>query len=356
MEIELSNLRARVDRQESGVSSEKEQITALENKVARAESAAGQAQRELQDIKKNLEHTTEQAVREGSERSSAETKIRSLEDEVRTAKQENRELSQKAEGLEKKITTLTTLHKEQDTRSQAIRREKEAAEKETMELRTKVEKLESESLRAKSRKSMELGGGLDDEGMDELENEEREKMEKHIRSLEEENHDLRSGAWIQRRREMESSDFQDVDLFADNHSSAPQKKESSGGFGDFFTNGLNALAGTGASEEKPQKQPQLQHQHQHQPQHEPQTQHQAQPQQQQQQKDEGFLDDGLLDDDDDMEFDEDAFRRAHEDEAKKRLERIRELKRSLQHWEGWRLDLVDVRRGNPDGIGDIFEV
>ena len=61
-------------------------------------------------------------------------------------------------------------------------------------------------------------------------------------------------------------------------------------------------------------------------------------------------------DDDDADFDEDAFRKAQEEESQKRIERIKEIKRSLKHWEGWRLDMVDMRRGGGEGIGDIFDV
>lgn len=309
MEIEISKLRARVERQASGASSEKEQITALEDKVARAEAAAGKAQRELQDLKKNLERATEKAVREGSERSSAETHVKTLEQELTTAKSQRDDLELKADSLEKKIATLTTLHKEQDVRSQTVKREKEKVEKDATDLRIKFEKLELENTKLKSRKSVDGGGGLDDEGVDELENEDREKLLGKIRSLEHEVHELRSGAWIQRRRELEGSAFQEIDLSGDGPT--PQKKNSTGGFGDFLANGLNALAGGD--------------------------------------------DDGLLEDDDE-EFDEDAFRMAHQEEATRRIERVRELKKALKHWEGWRLDLVDLRRGGGEGIGDIFEV
>lgn len=314
MEIEISKLKARLERHESGASSEKEQVTALEDKVARAESAAGKAQRELQDLKRNLERTTEKAVKEGSERSSAETKVRTLEQDLKSESAAKEELGKKVEGLEKKVATLTTLHKEQDARSQALRKEKEAAEKEVKDLKAKVDKLESENIRLRSRKSTEDGGGLDDEGVDELENEERAKLLRQIRSLETENHELRSGAWIEKRRELEATSpgFQDVDLSGGYQHSGPHKKSGAGGgIGDFFTSGLNALAGGG--------------------------------------------DDELLDDDD-MDFDEDAFKTAQAEESKRRIEKIKEIKRSLTHWEGWRLDIVDVRRGGGEGIGDIFDV
>ncbi|UNI21196.1 hypothetical protein JDV02_007207 [Purpureocillium takamizusanense] len=315
MEIEISKLKARVERQETGASSEREQVTALEEKLARAEAAAGKAQRELQDVKRNLERATEKAVREGSERSSAETKVKTLEHEAEQLRAAKDELEKKADGLDKKVATLTTLHKEQDARSQTLRKDKERADKEAEELRSKVEKLESENIKLRSRKSAEGGGGLDDEGVDELENEERLRLERKIRTLEKEVHNLRSGAWIEKRREMEATSpgFHDVDLTGGSMGASPHKKHSGGGgFGDFLTSGLNALAGGG--------------------------------------DDEGFMED------EDADFDEDAFRKAQEEEAQKRIERIKEIKRSLKHWEGWRLDIVDMRRGGGEGVGDIFDV
>ena len=62
----------------------------------------------------------------------------------------------------------------------------------------------------------------------------------------------------------------------------------------------------------------------------------------------------LLDGDDDG-FDEDAFRLAQEEEGKKRIERVREMKRALKDWEGWRLDIAESRVGG-GGAGEIFDV
>ena len=60
----------------SGTTSDSsEQVTALEDKLARAEKAAGAAQRELGDLKRNLERASEKAVKEGGARASAETKV-----------------------------------------------------------------------------------------------------------------------------------------------------------------------------------------------------------------------------------------------------------------------------------------
>lgn len=57
-------------------------------------------------------------------------------------------------------------------------------------------------------------------------------------------------------------------------------------------------------------------------------------------------------------FDEDAFRQAQEDEAKGRIERIREVKRGLEQWRTWRMDLVELRRNGLPGVttGPVFEV
>ncbi|KFG81409.1 M protein repeat protein [Metarhizium anisopliae] len=321
MEIEISTLKARVQRQETGAETEKEQVNALEDKLARAEAAAGKAQRELQDVKRNLERTTDKAVREGSERSSAEVKVKTLEHELEEATKAKSDMEVKIDALEKKVATLTTIHKEQDSRSQALRKDKERAEKDAKDLKAKVEKLESENLKLRSRKSADGGGGLDDEGVDELENEERLRLEKKIRSLEHEVHELRSGAWIEKRREMEvtNTGFHDVDLSGGSMGHSSQRKHSTSGFGEFLTNGLNALAGGGVGGA-------------------------------------GAGAEHELMDDDDFDFDEDAFRKAQEEESKQRLERIKEIKRTLKHWEGWRLDIVDIRRGGGEGIGDIFDV
>ncbi|KAI1462713.1 hypothetical protein F4805DRAFT_408996 [Annulohypoxylon moriforme] len=326
MELEISRLRAQAERQASAGGTDKEQISALEEKLARAEQSAMKAQRELGDLKRNLERTTERAVKEGSERTSAETKVRSLGVEVEKLQNEKVDLEKKVEGLEKKVAALGTLHKENDSRSQALRKEKERAEKEAADAKGKIEKLEVENTRLRKKDAAEGGG--DDEGVDELEDEERLRMEKKIRDLESEVYDLRRGIWHQRRREMEpgaddgaassSGGFTNIDLGGPG--SARKTSARAGGFGDFFASGINALTGATPADEKAGD-------------------------------DAGFLDD------DDMEFDEEAFRRAQEEDAKRRLERIKDIKRGLKNWEGWRLDLVDARRGGGGfGAGEVFEV
>jgi hypothetical protein len=61
-------------------------------------------------------------------------------------------------------------------------------------------------------------------------------------------------------------------------------------------------------------------------------------------------------DDDEDDFDEEAWRKAQEEEGKRRIERIREVKRGLDKWKGWRVDLVEVRRVGGERMGEVFEV
>lgn len=316
----MSRLRAQVERLSLSASSPSEQISALEEKLARAEKAAALAQRELGDLKRNLERTADKAVRAGSAQASAETKARALEKEVADLRAERDELARRAEALDKKAATLTTLHKEQDGRMQALRREKEGRDRQIEELASRLERLEGENLGL--RKKDAAAGGGDDEGVDELEDEERQRLQKRLRELEAENTDLRRGIWHEKRKELQvgpddAARFTDVDLGG---GTGPPRKSAAaggggGGIGEFFANGLNALTGAAAGGEH----------------------------------------DELLAEDD-VEFDEDAFRKAAEEEARSRIERIKEIKRGLKNWEGWRLDLVENRRGGGEGIGEIFEI
>ena len=325
MEIEISNLRAQLDRVASGSSVEKEQIAALEDKLARSEKSALAAQRELGDLKKNLERTTEKAVKEGSERTSAETKLRTLKREAGEAKSNSEDLQKKVDALEKKVATLGTLHKEHDARFQAQKREREKAEKEASDLRVKLAGIENENLRLREERERTRkrdAQGIDDEGVDELENEEGQRLQTKVREV----HELRRGVWSDRRKALDGEEssgvtspgakYTDVDLGG---GMSPGRRRSSAqggrGFGDFFTSGFNAITGAAPG-----------------------------------------ADDALLEDDENLDFDEDAFRLAHEEEARKRIERIKELKRGLKNWEGWRLDLVENRKGGGQGIGSIFEI
>jgi hypothetical protein len=312
-----------------------EQIAALEEKLVKSERAAEAAQRELADLKKNLERASERAVKEGSERTSAETKVRGLERDAEVSKKTIEELQKKVDALEKKIATLTILHKESDARSQTRLKERDKFEKEASDLRLRLAKSENDNQRLhddRERAKKRDAQGVDDGGVDELEDEERRRLENRVRDLESENFDLRRGVWRERRKELDpmngedsggdatnqSGKFTDVDLYGGSSPSRQRNIAPRGqSVGDFIASGFNAL--TGASATQPHST-------------------------------------GLLEDDDDFEFDEEAFRKAREEEAGKRIERVKEIKRTLKSWEGWRLDLVEARKGGGGGVGEMFEV
>lgn len=320
--MEISNLQSQLNKSESFHRSHQEQVKALEEKLDRAERAAGAAQREISDVRKNLDRASEKAVKEGSERSSAETKIWSLEREAEESKKRAEDSLKRVETLEKKLATLMTLHKESDGRRQV-------AEKEATDLRRKLAGLENENLRhreEKERLKRRDASGVDDEGVDDLEDEERKRLEDKVRALETEVFDLRRGVWRDKRRDMSgiesdnspaspSSRFDDVDLTSG--SSLSRRKSLVASSGQVLTNvlssGFNAITGGGRHESQ-----------------------------------------DLLDGMDDG-FDEDAFQLAQQGESRKRIERAKELKRGLKDWEGWRMDIVDCRLAG-GGAGEIFDV
>ena len=331
MEMEISNLRSQLDKSMLVSTSHLGHVAALEEKLDRAERAAGAAQRELLDVKKNLDRASEKAVKEGSERTSAETKIRSLERDADQSKKLAEDSLKRVETLEKKLTTLTTLHKESDGRRQVGEKERERLEKEAAELRRRLGAVENDNLRLREEKERlrkREASGVDDEGMDELEDEERRRLEDKVRGLESEVFDLRRGVWKEKRRTLvgtegedgslsPGSKFDDIDLTGGSPLFQRQSLVTSRGqgFTNVLSSGFNAITGGGRRE--------------------------------------GSQD--VLDGMDDDGFDEDAFRMAQEEESRKRLERVREVKRGLKDWEGWRMDLVDCRIGS-GGVEEIFDV
>jgi hypothetical protein len=288
-------------------------------------------------LKKNLEKASEAAQKEGSDRSSAETRIAQLEAELGAANRKASDSISRAELLEKKVETLTQLHRDNDTRNQARLQEHKKLEREATELRTRVTGLSNENARlreAEQRRRKADLGSIEDSSVQELLDEERDRLLVQVRELEEENFELKRGVWRDRRRDMQpsiddgsshpygSSGFDDVDLSSTTPQRPSQRVGSS--FQDVINSGISAFTGQphpgahrrsdAASREKPRKE--------------------------------------SLASLDSFEFDEDAFRQAQEEEQKKRIERVREFKRGLKNWEGWRADFVDVRTG----MGGVFEV
>lgn len=369
MELEISNLRAQLRSESSNTSAREEQISALEDKLSRSESSLEKSQRELADAKQSLSRAAEKAMKEGVDKTSTDTLIKSLERQLQESKDSKVEADKKIETLEKKLQALNNLHKESENRNQTRLKERDRFEKDTAMLKKKLVTIENENLRLREERERwrkrESGNAGDDEGLDELEDEERQRLERQVRELEGEVFDLRRGIWKEKKREIadgntdeggeagepgpayggSGSAFDDVDLVGGlpsghehSHrrgSTARSQKHSS--FTTVLSSGLAAFTGgdnrSRAGSVPSRGRASLEHLS-------------------EKDSDGGFLDD--------ESFDEEAFAQAQaEEEAKRRVEWAREIKRKLQDWKGWRLDLVDCRYGAQGagvGLGEIFEV
>ncbi|KAJ5280576.1 hypothetical protein N7478_005948 [Penicillium angulare] len=363
MELEISNLRAQINSQSSSNNAHETQIVALEEKVSKSQAALEKSQRELADSKQALTRASEKAVKEGVDKTSTEALIKSLQREIEDHKNEKTEAEKKIETLDKKLQAMGNLHKESETRHQTRLRETEKSDKETAVLRKKLASIENENLRLREerdRMRKQNAGGADDDAIDELEDEERQRLERRIRELEGEVFDLRRGVWEEKRQELAGQPFEenpeypagdtaanafdDVDLVggrpdhARRRSMAHQQQHSSfstvlsSGFAAFTGSGNNPNRARAGSSNPPH--PNV-----------PGTRGSLE-----------LLSEENLDD----EFDETEFRRAQaEEEGRQRVQWVRDIKGKLRDWNGWRLDLVDSRAGAEGagvGMGEIFEV
>ncbi|KAK5072881.1 hypothetical protein LTR64_000709 [Lithohypha guttulata] len=349
MQLEISRLRSQVSALTTSGKDENEQISALQESLQRSEALTAKLQTELADVKKALNRASEKAVVDSTERTSRETKIKSLERELSESQAAQNEADQKRETLEKKVEAMNKLYREAEQRNGPKLAQFEAMSKELALLKAKLEATEKDNLRLREARKHRMSGDGADEGLADLEEEERKKLEKQIRDLESENFDLRRGVWRDKRREMQpnlsmdqdadGNDFDEVDLNASGANTRkgsalypptqPQTRHS--GFAQVLNSGLAAFRTSTTSPDS-----------------------QAQRQQAGRPRN-----DSLLEDFDDEAFDENAFAAAQrEEEMRKMVEHVREVKKGLKQWQGWRLDLVDLRRSGGGGMnfGEIFEV
>jgi predicted nucleic acid-binding Zn-ribbon protein len=346
MELEISRLRGELSTKTSSCETHGGQISALQDTLTTMQNRLRNMEGELADSKKALTRASEKAVKEGVERTSSDTRMKSLERAIADASTARDEIIKKAETLEKKVETMNKLHREAEARNASKLSSAEAQGREAGILKARLAAADNENLRLREerdrRKKREVSGG-DDEGLDELEDEERVRLERRIRELEGEIFDLKRGVWRERRKEMQpnpeagaddepneddAGDFDEVDLSGSGPASrlipqSSQVRHSS--FSTVLNSGLAAFRGS--------------------------PEHPTRPRQ-----------DSLLQEfDNDSAFDEEAFAIAQrEEEARRMVEHVREVKRKLRDWEGWRLDLVDARKiavgMHGTAMGEIFEV
>ena len=346
MQFEISRLRSQLSSQTEGCETHGEQISALQTALSTAESKMVKMEIELFDTKKSLSRASEKAVLDGTERTSKDTKIRTLERELREAIALRDEVVKKAEQLEKKVEAMNKLHREAESRHSTKLATAEASVRELPALRAKIEKAESETARLREKHKRVMSGDGGGEGLDDLEDEERQKLERRIRELESEVFDLKRGVWRDKRIAMQphgddgelrrsldpagAEDFDEVDLTGSGIASSRRRsfanqQQRHSNFAQVLNSGLAAFRASTTSPGAQQTRP---------------------------------GNDSLLEEFDDDAFDENAFAHAQrEEEARKMVEHVREVKRGLKQWAGWRLDLVDARRaGVGIGFGEIFDI
>jgi hypothetical protein len=352
MELEISNLRAQIQTQSSSRSTHQTQIAALEEKLSQSESSLERTQRELADTKHSLNRAVDKAMNEAVDKTSTETLIKSLQREIEQVRQAENEAQNKIKTLDKKLQALGNLHKESEIRHQMRLRDSEGLEKELLILKKKLGSVENENFRLKEQRDLarrQAAAGDTDGGLDELEDEEHARLERRVRDLEGENFDLRQGFWKEKKRQLSGGDhdesrdtsttsfvnnaFDEVDLtggppsYSRRRSITAGRPQQHSSFTTVLSSGLAAFTGSSNRAQRQSNPP-----------HSPELQSKS----------------------DDDDFDEEAFARAQaEEEVRKRVDRVREAKRKLRDWKGWRLDLVDSRAGAEGagvGMGEIFEV
>lgn len=352
MSLEISRLRGQVSEKVAGCETHGSQIEALRASLLGSEERFRKLEAELADSRKAVARMSERSVKEGTEKTSREVRVRELERENAGLKDERTELTKQKQALDRKLETMNKLMREVEERHM----------KKVRELEGEIKRLRDDKMRRMGRGGDEVEG--DGDGVDELEDEERIGLERKVRELEGEVFELRRGVYRERRglgdghrddstlREgdrpsFEADGFDEVDLsgsgtatnrrrsFGSNalllggqqhrhHQQQQQQQQRHSGFSQVLSSGLAAFRGTSnlspdhsiPSAARPRN-------------------------------------DSLLQDfNDEEEFDEAAFAQAQqEEEARKMVEHVREVKKKLREWKGYRLDLVEARRMMGAGVG-----
>jgi chromosome segregation ATPase len=321
LELEISALNARVVSSQNSVSEHTARISDLESQLAKSKASSDSATQELEDLRTNLAREDSTS---STDSAALTRKLAQIEAELGSARRAAQDANGRAENLEKKISALTTLHREAETRHNSKLADASRHEREAKELRARVNALRTENarLRDEAARHKRLDADADESALEELEDEERIRLQGRVRELEEENFDLRRGIWRDQRKSMQpglddSAVFDDVDLSPTASRETPTRPlQQHSSIADVINSGISAFTSTTNGPSKPRKQSL-----------------------------------GLLDDDG-MEFDEESFRKAAAEEAAARIERVKEIKRGLQRWVGWRVDIADLRAG----MGGVFDV
>ena len=315
-ELEMSNLRNQVSSLTTTLTERETSVKELEQRATSAEHQAEATKQELDSLKVSMTFGNDDDSKSNEDPEALNKRIAILESDLRTANTALEAASERASSLEHKIEALTKLHRDASAAVQA-------KDKELGDVRAELKRRDRPS-------------HVRDASDFDLQDEETEtgQLQSRIRALEAENFDLKRGVWRDRRAEMQpgmddgGQEYEDVDLNAP-ASASPHLARQTSTFQDVISSGISAFTGRARGVASPDN-------------------HTGNRPRNQSM--------GLLSEDG---FDEEAFRLAQEEDAKRRIERVKEVKRGLDQWKGWRLDLVDVRAGGVGAgreCGPVFEV
>ena len=315
LELDISNLRNQITTLESSLSERDASTKELTERAATAEAQTETVKQELDALRVSISFPSDETASAKDDPEALTKRISVLESDLRTANSSLEAAAQRATSLEQKIEALTKLHKESNVSSQAKDRE--------------LTDLRSQLQRKNQRTSHVRPDNLEDFELSESETE-AGQLQARLRALEAENFDLRRGVWRDKRAELQpgmndDGFLEDVDLHTpdglNRHRGSLPRQTST--FQEVITSGINAFTGRERTQQPRDRAQSI----------------------------------GLMSDD--GGFDEEAFRLAQEEEQKRRLERIKDVKRGLDQWKGWRVDIADLRKnGVSDGrqVGPVFEL
>ena len=311
LELEVSKLRNQSNNFQITLSEKEASMKDMEDKMSAAQSATETAQQELHALKVSIASPSDETKAANEDPEALTKRITVLESDLRTASANLEAAAKRAKSLEQKVDALSTLHRDSINTSQA-------KDKELANLRAQLKRRDRGS-HVRDASDFDLGEEETETGA----------LQARIRALEAENFDLRRGVWRDRRSELQpgmdedsGAAYEDIDLHSPLNGRRKSQQHSS--LQEVITSGINAFTGRPSRERGQSLE--------------------------------------LLDEDADDDFDPDAFRLAQEEEAKRRVEKVKEVKRGLEQWRAWRIDLVDVRKqaledGESErwGLGPVFE-
>jgi len=286
MEMEISKLRLDLDKSTKPLTDAQARAASLEAQIADTETNTTSLTSQVEELKVKLEKASERLATEGAARESAEARIRERDAQVEKLEAAVKKLEAQVAGWEKDHSTLKHLYKETDTIAQIAQRKSTSLETENAELRKQLQELRDRSTEfRRGTGSMQA----DDDILDTLEDDGRQRLKRRIRELETLLEETKQSQKDHRRRMSEKAGFQEVQFL-----------------GNFPS---------------------------------------------------------IEDDEDFLPSTDDEGRmgqEAQEAEWREREERLLELKKGLEKWRGYRLDLTMVpgRAGwsGQGGWGEVFEV